>query len=73
MIKVPGAPILLQVVGTLEQDAGGGGLPEVSLVEGVMETSGGGDGMQILVVGSGNDDMYLISTPDKDARTCDLQ
>ncbi|XP_050718391.1 uncharacterized protein LOC126999693 isoform X2 [Eriocheir sinensis] len=70
---------LIQVLGTLEQDAGGGGLPEMSLVEGVMEASAAGhmegssDGVQILVVGGGSEDVYLISTPDKDAETCELQ
>lgn len=55
-------------------------MPEVSLVEGVMEApapehvESNSDGVQILVVGSNNtEDLYLISTPDKDTESSELQ
>lgn len=50
------------------------------LVEGAMEASppehveSNSDGVQILVVGSSSgEDMYLISTPDKDAESSELR
>ncbi|XP_045132286.1 uncharacterized protein LOC123516745 [Portunus trituberculatus] len=69
---------IIQVLGTLEQDAEEGALPEDSLEEGVSKEIAGSvedprDGVQILVVGSNSgEDMYLISTPDKDTENNDL-
>ncbi|KAK8397977.1 hypothetical protein O3P69_003701 [Scylla paramamosain] len=70
---------IIQVLGTLEQDAEEEALPEAPLEEGVSEAIPGHaedprDGVQILVVGSNSgEDMYLISTPDKDTEDSDLR
>lgn len=64
----------------MDQDEEGGALPDVSLVEGVMEgpvperVESSSEGVQILVVGSNSgEDVYLISTPDKDGESGELQ